>query len=146
MTSPSATESEPFTLDEARAHYAGYLDGLPLKAIALAILDHVEETGGSPFYFEDAVRAAGRTEIDGEVMATISHLTNGRRSALSREFVYRDPNGGEHPVAGETLVRARDEGLFEDPVTGAPVENPQAHLFFRFQPRPGLLEPSSPSP
>ncbi len=142
----SHDDAAAFTIEEARAHYGSYLDGLPLKDIALAILDHVEATGGEDMYFEDVTRAAGRTGIDGEVMSTLSHLTNGRRPALSRVVVYRDGDGDEHVVSRDQLALAQDEGVYEDPVTGERVDDPESRFYLRFSPSPGLLPSSVPTP
>jgi len=109
---------EPLTLDAARDEIGRRLDGLSLRPIALAILDFVGERGETEgFGLNEAPRAAGFESFDGQVLAAMLHLTQGRPPALALDWIFRDP--------------ATDAGR---------------HIYPRFSPMPGLVPERGPAP
>lgn len=135
-------ERDAPTLAEAREEILARLGGLSLAPIAAAILDRVGERGDRPFSLEDALRDAGKTSVDGEVMAALSHLVACRRPALDRSVVFVDRDGAEHPVD----VVPEEGQTFAHPVTGEAVANATSRMYLRFAPVPGLLREHEASP
>lgn len=132
------------TLQEAREAIVAYLEGLPLAAHAAAILDFVGEHGEEPFGFAEAVQAAGGADL-GEVMATLSHLSQGRRPPLTKSVVFVDADGAEHIVGGG-VNGYMDGEPYAHPVTGEAVPEATKSMYFRFQPVPGLLREHASAP
>lgn len=127
------------TIAEARERFSNYLDGLPLRDIALAILDHFEANGDEPLSIADVHRAAGRDDFDGHVMATLSHLTTSRNAPLEMRYDFVDEAGETYLVGPEAMSRVYRTDEFDHPVTGAPVAEAAKHIYPMVLPRPGLL-------
>lgn len=125
------------TFAEARQSFA-CLAGTPLAAHAGAILDFVEKGSGEPFSVNQAIETCGGADLQ-EVMATLSHMTQGATPVLDLKVVFVDKDGVEHLVEGDVLGYGNGDP-FHHPISGELVSDPTSMMHLRFEPVPGLLD------
>lgn len=124
------------TFAEARQSFA-YLAGTPLVAHADAIMDFVEKGNGDAFTLNQAIDACGVADLQ-QVMATLTHLTQGAAPVLDLKVVFVDKEGIEHLVEGDVLGYGNGHP-FHHPISGELVSDPTSMMHLRFEPVPGLV-------
>lgn len=119
------------TLDEIREEYRTRWGELPVGLVCLEIIDFVASKPVEQLRFltfSTLSNAAGRQNIDVEVLAAINLLTSSRLAILESHAMLVDDDDTEHELTAEEFAEARKTGVLIHPETGKAVHDFEEHL------------------
>ncbi|WP_299806635.1 hypothetical protein [Tardiphaga sp.] len=129
-------------LENLRRELLARWSDVPAADICMRILDFVESTPQNELHFltfTTLCRAAGRTNIDVELLAAINILTGSRLALLDAHAMFIDEDENEHELSPEEIAEARETGTLVHPETGEIVGDYERYLVPFFSPSKRLI-------
>lgn len=119
-------------LERIRKEVAKIWDHSPEATTCFLLLEYLEKVPVSQLQFltfKTLISAAGRDEVDHELIAAINILTSSKLGLLEAHALFVDENEEEYELTGTELEQALQFGELAHPESGELVSNFQERIF-----------------